>query len=141
MACFIVPATEAVVTTIAAKLLEKKENEKMEENLRQGITVSELHKETLSSKLRRLNGFLWGGSLLLAYEHAWHGELQPFFPFLTAASNVTDVTEMLHEMSTTGVGMAVVVTAVWGGITLASDAIVKKAGKSLPEAAMEQKRG
>ena len=52
MACFIVPATEAVVTTIAARLLEKKENKKMAEDLKKGITVAELHKETLSSKLR-----------------------------------------------------------------------------------------
>ena len=141
MACFIVPATEAVVTTIAAKLMEKKENEKMAEDLKQGITVAELHKETLSSKLKKLNGLLWGGSVLLAFEHAWHGELQPFFPFLTAASNAADFTEMLHEMSTVGVGMAVMVTAVWGVITLASDVIVKRAGKSLPEAKMEQKRG
>ena len=117
MACFIVPATEAVVTTIMTKMIEKKENEKMAEDLKQGVTVAELHKETLSSKLKKLNGFLWGGSVLLAFEHVWHGEVQPFFPFLTAAESAESLTEMLHEMGTVGVGMAAAVTIVWGAVT------------------------
>lgn len=106
MACFVVPATEAIVTTIATKLVEKKE-------LSEGTSVEIKNKELLSSKLKRLNGLLWGGSALLAFEHFWHGEIQPFFPFLTAASNPEDAIEMLREMSTVGVTMAVLTTAVW----------------------------
>ena len=34
---------------------------------------------------------------------------------------------MLHEMSTVGVTMAVLVTAVWGGMALVSAAMEKKA--------------
>jgi hypothetical protein len=56
---------------------------------------------------------LWGGSALLAFEHIWHGEIVPFFPFLTNAVNPADRLEMLHEIATSGVMMAVLVTAVW----------------------------
>ena len=107
MACFIVPGTEAIVTTIATKIIEKKE---------MSVDKSDIkfeHKELLSAKLKRLNGLLWGGSALLAFEHLWHGEIQPFFPFLTAAADKTDAIDMLNEMSTVGVSMAVLVTAVW----------------------------
>ena len=62
---------------------------------------------------------LWGGSALLAFEHIWHGEVTPWFPFLTAAGNPEDAMAMLHEMATTGVAMAVLVTAVWAGMVAA----------------------
>ncbi len=42
-------------------------------------------------------------------------------PFLTAMSNAEDTVEMLHEMSTVGVGMAVLVTCVWALGCLAID--------------------
>ena len=70
-------------------------------------------KITFSQKLKWLRNLLWGGSALLAFEHVWHGEVVPWFPFLTAAGNPEDAAEMLHEMSTVGVTMAVLVTAVW----------------------------
>ena len=35
-------------------------------------------------------------------------------PFLTAMKTPENIPEMLHEMSTVGVGMALVVTAAWG---------------------------
>ncbi|MCR4889855.1 MAG: hypothetical protein K5979_11860 [Ruminococcus sp.] len=124
MACFLVPATEAVVTTIVQKVVEKKEGKK--------------HSETtfrFSEKLKWLNGMLWGGSGLLAFEHLWHGEISPFFPFLTAASDPSDAAEMLHEMATSGTAMAVLVTAVWAAALAVSSKIVssqkeekKKAG-------------
>ena len=121
MACFIVPGTEAIVTTIATKIIEKKEA---------SVDTSDIkfeNKELLSTKLKRLNGFLWGGSALLAFEHLWHGEIQPFFPFLTAAGNPEDAIEMLHEMSTVGVSMAVLVTAVWAVLNFV---IIKDTKKS-----------
>lgn len=119
MACFLVPAAEAVVTTAVSKAIEKKE----------GSSKATEAKECFSSKLKRLNHFLWGGSALLAFEHLWHGEIQPFFPFLTAASNAEDATEMLHEMSTVGVTMAVLVTAVWAVLTFATGKIEKREEK------------
>ena len=115
MACFIVPALEAVVTTITTKVIEKRE--------------LKLEKGSFSVKLKRLNGLLWGGSALLAFEHLWHGEIQPFFPFLTAVGNPADTEEMLHEMRTVGVSMAVLVTAVWGIMTLVLGKIEKNNSK------------
>ena len=109
MACFIVPAAEAVVTTIVTRVVKSKE-----ENTDNG---GKLH---FSDKLKWLNGMLWGGSGLLAFEHVWHGEVVPFFPFLTNAVNAADRAEMLHEMATSGVGMAVLVTAVWGVMAMVS---------------------
>ena len=49
---------------------------------------------------------------------------------MTAASNPSDAAEMLHEMSTIGVTMAVLVTAVWGGMLAISNVIEKRAVKS-----------
>ena len=114
MSCFIVPVAEAVVTTIVTKVIENKEKKQDAEKLEQGIRVSSFDKERFSNKLRRLNYLLWGGAGLLAFEHLWHGEIQPFFPFLTAVSNPADTAEMLNEISTVGVSMAVLVTASWG---------------------------
>ena len=126
MACFIVPAAEAIVSTTVTKIIENKEKSSTEIKLEEGVSVSELHKEKISSKLKRLNYLLWGGSGLLAFEHLWHGEIQPFFPFLTAAGNPEDAAQMVHEMSTVGVTMAVMVTLVWGVMTYVSFRIEKK---------------
>jgi hypothetical protein len=123
MACFIVPGTEAVITTIVSKVIETKEKKEDAEKLEHGVSIVEFNKEHFSSKLKRLNYLLWGGSGLLAFEHLWHGEIQPFFPFLTAASNSADTAEMLHEMSTIGVSMSLLVTAVWGVITFVTGKI------------------
>ena len=71
-----------------------------------------------------MNKLLWGGSALLAFEHVWHGEVVPFFPFLTAVEN-GETAEMLAEMGSAGVMMAVLVTAVWVGM-LAVSSIVEK---------------
>lgn len=116
MACFTVPAGEAVVTTIIKKRMEKQGTEKHEENTSVPMT----------RKLKWLSNLLWGGSALLAFEHVWHGEVQPFFPFLTAMSNPEDTQEMLHEIATVGVSMAVLVTVIWIGMCVTADMIVKR---------------
>jgi len=120
MACFVVPTAEAIVTTVVTKVVEKKGK-----NVEHGIEKVEL--ENKLSSLRRLNKLLLGGSALLAFEHVWHGEVTPFFPFLTAASNPTDLSEMLVEMGTVGVGMAVLVTAVWATSNIVLKSVSKKA--------------
>jgi hypothetical protein len=56
---------------------------------------------------------LWGGAFLLMIEHIWHGEVVPWPPFLTAMNNSEDTKEMLKEMGTIGVAMALLVTSVW----------------------------
>jgi len=104
MACFLVPTAEAIVTTVASAVIKKsKKNEK----------ETDEYEVRFSDRLGRLNGLLWGGSGLLAFEHLWHGEISPFFPFLTAASNPESTQVMLDEMAVNGTAMAVIVTAVW----------------------------
>lgn len=60
MACFIVPATEAVITTVAAKVLQKKESqpEKVQVSF-DGVTTTEAVKIPFSRKLKWLNHLLW----------------------------------------------------------------------------------
>lgn len=62
----------------------------------------------------------------MAFEHLWHGEIVPFFPFLTAVEN-GETAEMLAEMGSAGVTMAVLVTVVWGGMLAVSSIMEKKA--------------
>ncbi|MBQ1564867.1 MAG: hypothetical protein IIZ82_01935 [Clostridia bacterium] len=133
MACFLVPMTEAIVTTIAQKVIESKEKKTGMKTVTSadGFTME---KTPFSKKLGWLNKMLWGGSALLAFEHVWHGEVVPYFPFLTAASDPADAAEMLHEMGTAGVAMAAIVTVVWIGMLLVSKSLEKRALKAIPEA-------
>ena len=123
MACFLVPAAEAVVTTIAAKAEEKKEHTA---DLGENKAQMEEVKIPLSRKLHWLTCLLFGGAVLLAFEHVWHGEVVPWFPFLTAAADPADAAVMLHEMSTVGVTMAILVTAVWAVMCLVADSFARK---------------
>lgn len=138
MACFLVSAAEAVITTIATKIVEKKEKEQKDLKVSfDGENAESVKKIPFSRKLKWLNRMLWGGSALLMFEHVWHGEVVPFFPFLTAAANPEDAAEMLHEMATVGVSMALLVTAVWLGIVGVTAIIEKRAvkeAKNLAEA-------
>lgn len=92
MTCFLVPAAEAVVTTAIQKAAKDKAKK---------------------WRLDWLNTLLWGGVILLAVEHIWHGEVVPWPPFLTAMENPADIPPMLHEMATIGLTMAVVATLTW----------------------------
>ena len=132
MACFLVPAAEAIVTTIVTKVVKKKEAAAPEKTDAVSVrlddeTVEKRERIPFSSKMRWLNGLLWGGSCLLAFEHLWHGEVTPWFPFLTAAESPDSLQEMFHEMSTVGVSMAVLVTAIWGVMVAVTSILEKKA--------------
>ncbi|MGN1089127.1 MAG: hypothetical protein ACI4Q6_01895 [Huintestinicola sp.] len=115
MACFTVPVTEAIITTAAQKIIKYHEEKTG--------TKSFIN---LSEKIGWLNKMLWGGSALLAFEHVWHGEVTPWFPFLTAANSPESTMTMLHEMATSGVAMAVLVTVAWAGMVLVSTAVRKR---------------
>ena len=133
MACFIVPAAEAIVTTIAAKVMEKKAVQKALHAPNTGLSndeIADTQRTPFYKKLMWLNYMLWGGAFLLAFEHVWHGEVVPFCPFLTAAGDPVERAQMLHEMATAGVTMAVLVTAVWAGIVAVSIVIEKRALKA-----------
>jgi len=130
MACFLVPAAEAIVVTVVTKVMQAKENNSA--NLKAGTEVKQFEVESkvpFLRKLKWLSNLLWGGAVLLAFEHLWHGEVVPWFSFLTAASNPADTSAMLHEMSTVGVSMAVLVSAVWVGMVFVTRAMEKKALK------------
>ena len=129
MACLLVPAAEAVITTIAAKVVKSKE---------QKVEIAETNLKTaenlpFSRKLKWLSNLLWGGSALLTLEHVWHGEIVPWAPFLTAANDPAATAEMLQEMATVGAGMTVAVTAVWLGMLGVSHIVEKRALKEQPE--------
>lgn len=126
MACFLVPAAEAVVTTLAAKLLKSREKARNVEIRLPDGSVETATRIPFSTKLGWLNKLLWGGSALLAFEHVWHGEVVLFFPFLTAVRD-GETSEMLAEMGSAGVMMAALVTVVWFGMLAVSAMVERRA--------------
>ncbi|GHU44384.1 hypothetical protein FACS1894111_11570 [Clostridia bacterium] len=126
MACLLVPATEAVVTTIVRKVMVSKEQQTDTQSTEATLDHAE-HSVTIpfTRKLKWLSNMLWGGSALLAFEHIWHGEITPFFPFLTGVAE-GNAAGVLQEMATTGVSMAVLVTLVWTGMVAITNAMEKK---------------
>jgi hypothetical protein len=121
MACFVVPLGEAIVMTIVQKVVTKREK---------NSNVGKVNKVglTWSQRLGWLNKMLWGGSILLAFEHLWHGEIVPWPPFLTAMKNPSDIAPMLHEVATFGTAMALTVTAIWGIMVLIVELKIRGAG-------------
>lgn len=99
MACFLVPMALAIIFS-AIQRVSRSVAEKL--------------------KLWVLNALLWGGALLLALEHMWHGEVTLWPPFLTAMVNPADVPVILYEMATIGTAMSIVTVAVWGVILASS---------------------
>lgn len=130
MACFLVPMGEAIVTTAVQKVVENREKK---------VGGKRIDNAGLkwSQKLSWLNKLLWGGTILLALEHVWHGELVPWPPFLTAMENSANIGPMLHEMATVGVAMAVTVTVVWAIIV----AVIERKVKAMPEAKVKPVSG
>jgi hypothetical protein len=154
MACFLVPAAEAIITTAVAARVAKAEEAMAPPaalgapagaptGVSPGGAAIGVHSPGTPApgavegaapmpmggripwkrKLSWLNGMLWGGSILLLLEHIRHGEVVLYPPFLTAMHSPADTAAMLREMATTGVGMAVLVTAVWGVMALAADRV------------------
>ena len=120
MACFLVPAAEAIVTSVAKHFVKKAEAKSAPETYtvcNEHGEVQRVEKIRFSEKLEWLNKMLIGGSALLLFEHAWHGELVP-------------TSESLAEMSTAGVAMAVSVTLVWICMLAACFFIEKRAVKA-----------
>lgn len=109
MACFLVPAGEAVITTVIQKIVEKRE--------KRTVNIS----PKWSRRLSWLNIMLWGGTLMLAIDHLISGEVTFYPPFLTALNSPADTAVMLREMATVGVAMAAAVTAVWGIMVLVAE--------------------
>lgn len=104
MACFTVPLAEAVIVTTVRKTVLK------------NSAVNAVHSakmDSINKSVRRLEKMLYGGSFLLAIEHLWHGEISFLPPFLTALNSPAEISVMLQELASVGVGMALLVTGVW----------------------------
>lgn len=120
MACFVVPMAEAIIVSIAKKIIEKKQRKALVENSNETCASQTKSIHPLQTrfdwcqKLSWLNNLLWGGVFLLALEHIWHGEIILWPPFLTAMRNPSDILPMLHEMAFVGTSMAIFVTMVCG---------------------------
>jgi hypothetical protein len=124
MACFLVPTAEAIVTTVIAKHVKETEDISSVDSGSAAETAHDngrVDRISWKTKLSWLNGMLWGGAVLLGLEHVWHGEVVFYPPFLTAMHSPADTAVMLKEMATVGVGMAVLVTVVWGVMVLVAD--------------------
>lgn len=134
MACFMVAAAEAVVVTAVAQGMKHSEKKKQEavKNEDGNKALQKIEESNInipwSRKLMWLAYLLWGGVVLLAFEHVWHGEVTPWFPFLTAASSPEDLANMFHEMGTVGVTMIALVTAVWAGLVTVVTSMTKRMG-------------
>ena len=128
MACFLVSTAEAIVVTVAAKAAKNSEMKTESVKLEKKAAVETKQEKVLpwSKKLMILAQLLWGGAFLLCFEHIWHGEVVPWFPFLTAMNDPGDTAEMLHEMGTIGVTMAVIVTVTWAIMMFVADRIMQR---------------
>ena len=123
MACFTAPLAEAIVISIVKSIVYKKH--KTDELVK---TSQNNDSGSITTKLGWLEKMLYGGSFLLAIEHIYHGEIVFYPPFLTAMKSPEEIPVMLHEIATVGVGMAVLVTAVWG-IAVGLSAFMNKRNK------------
>ena len=117
MACFLVPGGEAIVASIVKKVVKSKEDPSSD------VTALANGKISWTQKLSWLTGMLWGGAILLALEHIWHGEVVFYPPFLTAMADSAETAIMLEEMATVGVSMAILVTITWLVMILVVDRI------------------
>ena len=128
MACFLVSTAEAIVVTAAAKVMKNKEMQAESVKLEKNAEAETRQEKKLpwSKKLMILANLLWGGAFLLCYEHIWHGEVVPWFPFLTAMNDPGDTAEMLAEMGSIGVTMAVIVTVTWAIMMFVADRILER---------------
>lgn len=94
MACFITPLLTGIVVLI----------------------VSKLWRGANKLKLHILTYLLLGGSLVLAVEHLWHGEIAPYPPFLTAMRGPEDIPVVLNELGAVGGSMTLSTLALWCSI-------------------------
>lgn len=124
MACFLAPAAVAIITTVAQKVVKNKETAT--------ATGRQTRKTTgkWTQRLRWLNTMLWGGVVLLALEHVWHGEVTPWPPFLTAIQTPGEVGPMLREIATYGGAMIVTILIAWGILVGIAELAERRAERS-----------
>ncbi len=107
MACFLAPMALAIIMTFIQLLTRH----------------SDLSQKL---KLTTLNTMLWGGVVILAAEHVFHGEITAFAPYLTAMSSPADTAVMLSEIATIGGSMTAAISLTWVGTLAVSMLITKR---------------
>ena len=111
MSCFIVPLTQAIVTTAYRKRHQKE--------------IESPDASVLKRNLPALEKMLWGGSVILIVDHVINGEVTWRYPFFTALESAGGGEVMLREMLTIGLPMSVVLTLVWMGYALVKERRLK----------------
>ncbi len=91
VACFITPLVVGVVLAVVKRLWRGAER----------------------ARLDVLVYLMLGGALVLAAEHAWHGEIVPWPPFLTAMKSPEDIPVVINEVTRVGGAMTLAVTGAW----------------------------
>lgn len=116
MACVVVSAAAAIITGGAKYIVRHHENKTIKSNdytkIESNTTKFGSHLK-LSKKLGILELALFVGSFILAIEHIIHGEIVPYFPFLTALGDTGSALTMLKEMATVGVSMTLAIVFAW----------------------------
>ena len=111
MACFSAPLAAAIATGIVRRAAAKTPE--------QPGTIS------WATKLGWLEKLFFGGCILLAFEHVWHGEIIFQFPFLTGVRD-GNTAEVLREIATVGGTMTALIIAIWIVMLIVSARIVKR---------------
>lgn len=106
MACFLVPAAEAAVTTIAAKAMKSKERGLPVHKIAVGSGFENVEAIPFSKKLNWLSKLLWGGSALLCFEHVWARRGRPLLSISDGRVRPRRSGVMLDEMASVGGSMA-----------------------------------
>ncbi len=107
MACFLAPMALAIIMTVVQLITRRSELS---------------HKLKLSA----LNAMLWGGVVILAAEHVFHGEITAFAPYLTAMSSPADTAVMLSEIASIGGSMTLAISFTWMGMLAVTTLMTKK---------------
>jgi hypothetical protein len=118
MACFIAPAGVAIVTTVARKVVEKREKA-LADGEDRGRPEGTPGKWT--QRLGWLNAMLWGGTVMLILDHILNGELVARPPFLTALQTSGQAGPVLREIAIVGGGMTAAVIVVWALMVLIAE--------------------
>ncbi len=100
MACFVVPAAVGVMTVALGKRFPKRWH------------------------VNWLNAMIFGGTAALAVEHAAHGEIVPWPPFLTAVGSQAGTAAMLGEMAAVGIPMLLALVLAWVVMVVAYERVM-----------------
>ncbi|MDR1799879.1 MAG: hypothetical protein LBR19_08405 [Bifidobacteriaceae bacterium] len=113
MACFLA-TTVAAVAVGAVKSAQRPSADAAQAPGTTPAPATSRHKVPWRRRLTWLFNLFAGGSVLLALEHIWHGEVIFAPPFLTAMSSAEETAAMWREIGTVGVGMVLIILAAWG---------------------------